>query len=96
MTAPAKPWPHPWPKGGRPPVIPNAKRWNLYVDAAVQERAVARASRHGSDLPTVMRALMEDYAAGRVKPSPLRGVPADGEPEIVSTTPDTADHATEE
>lgn len=69
MTTAEKPWPHPWPKGGRPPVIPNSKRWGLYVDAVVQGRAARRAERRGSDLPTVMRQLMDDYAAGRVTPT---------------------------
>lgn len=70
MTAPStKPWPHPWPKGGRPPKIANSKRWGLYVDGKVQARAEARAARKGTELPDVMRALMADYAAGRVTPT---------------------------
>jgi hypothetical protein len=77
MTAtPDKPWPHPWPKGGRPPKITNAQRWNLYVDASIRADAEARARDAGTELPDVMRALMADYAAGRVTPS--------GHPEPVS------------
>lgn len=69
MTAPAKPWPHPWPKGGRPPKIANSIRWTLYVDSEVRGRAETRAKRKGGELPDVMRALMADYAAGLVAPT---------------------------
>lgn len=65
----ADPWPHPWPKGGRPPKIANAVRWNLYVDSDVRYRAMQRAAWAGTELPDVMRALMADYAAGLVVPS---------------------------
>jgi hypothetical protein len=68
MTA-TDPWPHPWPKGGRPPKITNAVRWNLYVDSEIRGRATRRAADAGTELPDVMRALMADYAAGRVTPS---------------------------
>lgn len=64
-----KPWPHPWPKGGRPPKITNAQRWNLYVDAEIRGRAEQAALDAGTVLPDVMRQLMADYAAGRVIPS---------------------------
>lgn len=70
MTAPAKPWPHPWPKGGRPPKIANAIRWNLYVDAEVRAAAEERARAEGVELPDVMRQLMAEFAAaGSVTPS---------------------------
>lgn len=65
----AKPWPHPWPKGGRPAKIANAQRWNLYVDASVRAAAEDRARAAGVELPDVMRALMADYAAGSVTPA---------------------------
>jgi hypothetical protein len=68
-TAAEKPWPHPWPKGGRPPKITNAVRWNLYVDKQVRIDAESRARDAGTELPDVMRALMADYAAGRVAPA---------------------------
>lgn len=54
---------------GRPPKIPNAMRWQLYIDPAVRERADARARAAGVDLPDVMRRLMADYAAGTITPS---------------------------
>jgi hypothetical protein len=73
-------WPYPWPKGGRPPKIPNAQRWNLYVDPRVRERAERRAARRGEALPDIMRALMADYAAGRIAPTPYGA----GEPETVT------------
>lgn len=69
MTTPDKPWPHPWPKGGRPAKITNAQRWNLYVNAGVRAQAETRAENAGTSLPDVMRALMADYAAGRVTPT---------------------------
>lgn len=68
MTAPAKPWPHPWPKGGRPPKIANAVRWNLYVDSEVRAAAEQTARDAGTELPDVMRSLMAAYAAGTVAP----------------------------
>jgi hypothetical protein len=67
-----KPWPHPWPKGGRPPKIANAQRWNLYVDANVRAAAEDRARRTGEELPDVMRALMAQFAAGVITPLPYR------------------------
>jgi hypothetical protein len=71
MTAAAeKPWPHPWPKGGRPPKIANAVRWNLYVDSEIRGRAEDAARRAGTELPDVMRQLMAAYAAGTVSPTP--------------------------
>lgn len=60
---------------GRPPKITNPFRYHLIVDRVVRDRAAARATRHGSDLPDVMRALMADYAAGRVRPSTLTATP---------------------
>jgi hypothetical protein len=66
---------------GRPPKIANPHRWHLIVDRQVRERAERRAARRGEELTDVLRALMADYAAGRIRPTPLSGVYADGEPE---------------
>lgn len=80
MTAPPKPWPHPWPKGGRPPKIANAMRWNLYVDAEIRAAAEERARANGVELPDVMRQLMADFAAGSVTPD-AEGAGVDQEPQ---------------
>lgn len=68
-----------FPKGGRPPKIANPHRWHLIVDRHVRERAERRAARRGEELPDVLRALMADYAAGRVKPSGLVALSGDDE-----------------
>lgn len=54
---------------GRPPKITNPHRWHLIVDLAVRNRAEKRAERRGEELTDVMRALMADYAAGRIRPT---------------------------
>lgn len=62
-------------RAGRPPKIDptQRKRWQLYTDKTVHETAEARAEREHPErkdpLPDVMRALMADFAAGRVAPT---------------------------
>lgn len=55
---------------GRPPKISNRARWGLYVNAEHRRAGEARAAEqeHG-DYTDVVRALMADYAAGRVAPT---------------------------
>jgi hypothetical protein len=66
---------------GRPPKIANPHRWHLIVDRQVRERAERRAARRGEELTDVLRALMDDYAAGRIRPtgSPVHLTPPDAE-----------------
>lgn len=55
---------------GRPPKISNRARWGLYVNAEHRRRGEARAAeQQDGDFTDVVRALMADYAAGRVTPS---------------------------
>jgi hypothetical protein len=58
-----------YPKGGRPPKIANPHRWHLIVDRTVRDRAERRAARRGEELTDVLRALLADYAAGRITPT---------------------------
>lgn len=58
-----------YPKGGRPPKIANPLRWHLIVDRTVRDRAERRAARRGEELTDVLRGLLADYAAGRIKPT---------------------------
>lgn len=62
---------------GRPPKITNPHRWHLIVDRRTRERAERQAARRGEELTDVLRALMEDYAAGRIRPtySPATATP---------------------
>lgn len=53
---------------GRPPKIANPHRWHLIVDRNVRDRAERRATRRGEELTDVLRALLDDYAAGRIHP----------------------------
>lgn len=53
---------------GRPSKIDNPLRWHLIVDRKVRDRAAARARRRGEELTDVLRALMDDYASGRLRP----------------------------
>lgn len=56
-----------YPKGGRPPKVPNAHRWHLIVNREERDQAAARATREGhGDLTDVMRALLHAYAAGQL------------------------------
>lgn len=55
---------------GRPPKIAHRARWGLYVNARHRAAGEARAAQEGhGDFTDVVRALMADYAAGRVAPS---------------------------
>lgn len=58
---------------GRPPKIANPHRWHLVVNRAHRDagerRAKAEAREGLTDLTDVLRALMADYAAGRVTPT---------------------------
>jgi hypothetical protein len=71
MTAPpAAPAP-PRRAAGRPPKIAHRARWGLYVNARHRTAGEARAAQEGhGDYTDVVRALMADYAAGRITPSP--------------------------
>lgn len=56
-----------FPKGGRPPKVPNAHRWHLIVNREDRERAADRASAKGhGDVTDVLRALMHAYAVGQL------------------------------
>ena len=59
-----------YPKGGRPAKIGDPFRWHLVVNRRHRDQGAERARREGhGDLTDVLRALMADYAAGRVTPS---------------------------
>jgi hypothetical protein len=66
---------------GRPPKIANPFRWHQIVDRQVRDRATRRAARRGEELTDVLRALLDDYAAGRIRPtgSPAHLTPPDAE-----------------
>jgi hypothetical protein len=50
---------------GRPPKIAGgATRWWLYVNPDRRARAEQRAAREGVELPDVLRAFLDAYAAG--------------------------------
>lgn len=54
---------------GRPPKIGNPVRWHLVVNRAHRDAGATRATAAGRDLTDELRALMADYAAGRVAPT---------------------------
>jgi hypothetical protein len=59
---------------GRPPKHPSGTltmRWWLYVNPDARRRAEERAAREGRDLPDVLRAFLDDYAAGAYAPPSL-------------------------
>jgi hypothetical protein len=62
-----------YPKGGRPRKIDGETiRWFVYVGRDARARAQERATRElpdGLDLPDVLRAALDDYAAGRYTPT---------------------------
>ena len=58
-----------YPKGGRPRKVGNPFRWHLVVNRAHRDAGVTRALAEGRDLTDELRALMADYAAGRVTPT---------------------------
>jgi hypothetical protein len=78
---------------GRPPKIANPHRWHLIVDRNVRERAEERAARRGEELTDVLRALMADYAAGRLRPSGSSARPSTSQvrAELGATTPNPHD-----
>ncbi len=54
-------------RAGRPPVIRGgAIRYWLYVNRDRRDAAADRAERDGTNLPTVMRAFLDAYAAGKI------------------------------
>lgn len=63
MTAPTRK------PAGRPPKIANAFRWHIVVNRRNRDAGTARAMREGRDLTDELRALLADYAAGRVTPT---------------------------
>lgn len=57
-------------KAGRPPKIEGtAHRWWVYCSRESRDAAQARADADGADLGDVMRAFLDDYAAGRYSPT---------------------------
>lgn len=61
MSAPTRPAR----RAGRPPKIRGtSSRWWLYVSAESRASAEQRAAREGVELPDVVRAFLDAYAAG--------------------------------
>lgn len=54
---------------GRPPKIGNPFRWHLVVNRRHRDEGALRAAAAGRDLTDELRALMADYAAGRIVPT---------------------------
>lgn len=54
---------------GRPPKIANPFRWHLVVNRRHRDEGALRAAAAGRDLTDELRALMADYAAGRITPT---------------------------
>jgi hypothetical protein len=58
-------------RAGRPPKIAGgASRWWLYVNPDRRARAEERAAREGVELPDVLRAYLDAYAAGTIPSAP--------------------------
>lgn len=56
-------------RAGRPPkIIGGAVRWSVYVNPQRRDAALARAAREGVELPDVLRAFLDQYAAGTIDP----------------------------
>jgi hypothetical protein len=59
-------------RAGRPPKIAGtAHRWWVYCSREARTAAEARAKRDGHDLGDVLRAFLDDYAAGSYAPPSL-------------------------
>jgi hypothetical protein len=58
-------------RAGRPRVIKgtSVRHW-LYVSAESRDAAAQRAEREGTNLPTVLRAYLDAYAAGSIPAAP--------------------------
>ncbi len=66
MSATARPR-----RAGRPPKIEGgSSRWWLYVNPDRRAAAEERAAREGVDLPDVLRAYLDAYAAGLIPSTP--------------------------
>jgi hypothetical protein len=59
-------------RAGRPPKVEGglSNRWWLYVNPDRRRLAEERARREGVDLPDVLRAYLDAYAAGTIPASP--------------------------
>jgi hypothetical protein len=59
-------------RAGRPPKVEGglSNRWWLYVNPDRRRLAEERAKREGVDLPDVLRAYLDAYAAGSIPASP--------------------------
>jgi hypothetical protein len=68
MSEPARPL-----RAGRPPKVegePLSNRWWLYVNPDRRSAAEERAKSEGVELPDVLRAYLNAYAAGTIPASP--------------------------
>jgi len=59
-------------RAGRPPTVEGglSMRWWLYVNPDARRLAEERAAREGVELPVVLRAYLDAYAAGSIPAAP--------------------------